>query len=259
MPFLKVQGEGHCNGWGPLTIISSSSISDNNPGTPFLELSGCAYWVDLSLINVTATGGGHAVQVDSGRIINCTITGGWFAAHSAVNASGLPVSGCGDANPTGGWDVVGPSRYGDSYFTGFSDTRNIGAWDAIPFRSGKTGERNASLGLDSLMGVLGGPGGSSGGWDTSLARTDFQTQSLSLALADPPPSFSAAVASGGSLATGTAKIASIVNWEGTVEQVYCSGECPVLVGESVTISGNSNPNFNGTVTVASVQPLALVI
>jgi hypothetical protein len=235
LPFLKVEGEGHCNGWGPLTIIGSS-ISDNNPGTPFLQLSGCAYWVDLSLINVTATGGGHAVQVDSGRIINCTITGGWFAAHSAVNASGLPVSGCGDSNPTGGWDIVGPSRYGDSYFTGFSDTRNIGAWDAIPFRAGKTGERNASLGLDSLMGVLGGPGGSSGGWDTSFARTDFQTQSLSLALADPPASLSAAVASGGS-----------------VEQVYCSAECPVLVGESVTISGNSNPNFNRTVTVASVQ------
>jgi hypothetical protein len=252
LPFLKVQGKGHCNGWGPLTIIGSS-ISDNNPGTPFLELSGCSYWVDLSLINVTATGGGHAVQLDSGRIINCTITGGWFAAHSAVNASGLPVSGCGDSNPTGGWDIVGPSRYGDSYFTGFSDTRNIGPWDAIPFRAGKTGERNASLGLDSLMGVLEGPGGSSGGWDTSFARTDFQTQSLSLALADPPASLSATLASGGSLTTGTAKIASIVNWGGSVEQVYCSGECPVLVGESVMISGNSNPNFNRTVTVASVQ------
>ena len=252
LPFLKVDGEGHCNGWGPLTIIGSS-ISDNNPGTPFLELNGCAYWVDLSLINVTATGGGHAVQVDSGRIINCTITGGWFAAHSAVSASGLPVSGCGDSNPTGGWDIVGPSRYGDSYFTGFSDTRNIGAWDAIPLRAGKTGERNASLGLDSLMGVLGGPGGSSGGWDTSLARTDSQTESLSLALANPPASLSASVASGGSLVTGSTKIASIVNWEGSVEQVYCSGQCPVLVGESVRISGDSNPNFNRTVTVTSVQ------
>jgi hypothetical protein len=149
--------------------------------------------------------------------------------------------------------MVGPSRYGDPYFTGFSDTTNLGKFDAIPLRVGKTGEPNASVGLDSLMGMLGGPGGSSGGWDTSFARTDFQTQSLSLALADPPASLSATATSGGSLATGTAKIASIVNWEGSVEQVYCSAQCPVLVGESVTISGNSNPNFNRTVTVASMQ------
>lgn len=252
LPFLRVDGEGHCNGWGPLTIIGSS-ISDNNPGTPFLELSGCAYWVDLSLINVTATGGGHAVQVDSGRVINCTITGGWFAAHSTVNGAGIPVSGCGNSNPVGGWDMVGPSRYGDPYFTGFSDTTNLGKFDAIPLRVGKTGEPNASVGIDSLMGMLGGPGGSSGGWDTSFARTDAQTQTLSLALADPPASLSATVTAGGSVATQTAAITNIVNWEGSVEQVYCSGACPVLVGESVTISGNSNANFNRTVTVGSVQ------
>jgi hypothetical protein len=252
LPFLKVDGEGRCNGWGPLTIIGSS-ISDNNPGTPFLELNGCNYWVDLSLINVTATGGGRAVQVDSGKVINCTITGGWFAAHSLVNGAGVPVSGCGNSNPDGGWDVIGPSRYGDAYFTRFFDNRGIGAWDAIPFRAGKTGELNASLGLDSLMGLLGGPGGSSGGWDTSFARTDSQTQTLSLALADPPASLSAAVTTGGSLATGTASIVSIVNWEGSVEQVYCSAGCPVLAGESVTISGNSNANFNRTVRVVSVQ------
>jgi hypothetical protein len=252
LPFLKVQGESHCNGWGPLTIIGSS-ISDNNPGTPFLELSGCRYWVDLSLINVTATGGGHAVQVDDGKVVNCTITGGWFAAHSAVNAAGMPISGCGNSNPTGGWDIVGPSRYGDPYFTGFSDTSNLGKFDAIPLRIGKTGELNASLGLDSLMGMLGGPGGSAGGWDTSFARTDAQTLTLSLALADAPASLSAAVTSGGSLATGTAAITNITNWDGSVEQVYCSAGCPVLVGESVTISGNSNTAFNRTVTVRSVQ------
>ena len=38
-----------------------------------------------------------------------------------------------------------------------------------------------------------------------------------------------------------------------MEQVYCAGGCPVLVGESVIIQGNSNANFNREVTVKSVQ------
>ena len=252
LPFLRVQAEGHCNGWGPLTIIGSS-ISDNNPGTPFLELSGCSYWTDFTLINVTASAGGHAIQLDDGKIINCTIVGGWFAAHSSVDAAGTPVSGCGNSNATGGWDITGPARYDDSYYTGFSDSVNLGKFFAIPFRAGKSGELNASVGLDSLMGLLGGPGGSTGGWDTSFARSGPQKQVLSLAQADPPESLSAAVAPGGSLTTGSASITSITNWEGSVEQVYCASGCPVLVGETVMITGNNNSNFNQSVIVKSVQ------
>lgn len=252
LPFLKVQAEAPCNGWGPLTIIGSG-ISDNNPGTPFLELSGCSYWTDIALINVTASTGGHAIQVDGGTIDNCTIIGGWFAAHSAVNAAGTPVSGCGNSNANGGWDIAGPSHYGDSYYTGFSNTGNLGKFAAIPFRAGKTGDLNASLGLDSVMGLLGGPGGSSGGWDTSFARAGAQNQTLALALADAPISVSASPISGGSLNVGTAAVTSITNWEGSMEQVYCAGGCPVLVGESVIIQGNSNANFNREVTVKSVQ------
>ena len=251
-PFLRVQAEGRCNGWGPLTIIGSS-ISDNNPGTPFLELSGCSFWNDFTLINVTSSTEGHAIQVDNGKVINCTIVGGWFAAHSAVDAAGTPISGCGNSNATGGWDVTGPSRYDDSYYTGFSDTGNLGKFFAIPFRAGKSGEFNASVGLDSLMGLLGGPGGSTGGWDTSFARSGAQKQALSMAQADPPESLSAVVARGGSLTTGSATITSITNWEGSVEQVYCASGCPVLVGETVMITGNSNSNFNDSVTVRSVQ------
>ena len=252
LPFLKVQAEKPCNGWGPLTVIGSG-ISDNNPGTPFLELSGCSFWTDITLINVTASTGGHAIQVDDGRIVNCTVVGGWFAAHSAVDTAGAPVTGCGNSNATGGWDITGPSHYGDSYYTGAAQSTNLGKFNGIPLRAGRAGDLNASVGFDSLMGVLGGPGGSTGGWDTSFARSGAQTQTLALAQADPPGSLSTALTSGGSLKTRTAKITSISNWEGSVEQVYCADGCPVLAGELITISGNSDSKLNGTVTVRSVQ------
>jgi hypothetical protein len=252
LPFLRVQAESPCNGWGPLTVIGSG-ISDNNPGAPFLELSGCSFWTDITLINVTASTGGHAIQVDNGKIVNCTVVGGWFAAHSAVDTAGIPVSGCGNSNATGGWDITGPSRYGDSYYTGTSENGNLGKFNGIPLRAGRAGDLNASVGFDSLMGVLGGPGGSTGGWDTSFARSGAQTQTLALAQANPPTSLSVALTPGGSLKTGTAKITSISNWEGSVEQVYCAAGCPVLAGELIPISGNSNSNLNGTVTVRSVQ------
>ena len=125
--------------------------------------------------------------------------------------------------------------------------------NSIPLRAGRAGDLNASIGFDSLMGVLGGPGASIGGWDTSFARSGAQKQTLSLAQADPPASLSAAVAPAGSIEAGTAKITSITNWEGSVEQVYCAAGCPVLVGEPVAISGSSNRNFNRTVTVRSMQ------
>ena len=38
-----------------------------------------------------------------------------------------------------------------------------------------------------------------------------------------------------------------------MEQVYCAAGCPVLAGERIPISGNSDSKLNGTVTVRSVQ------
>jgi len=252
LPFLKIEGGKFCNGFGPLSIIDSG-ISDNNPGTPFLELSGCNFWNDITLINDSPSTGGHAIQLDNGTIENCTITGGWMAGHHAVNPSGVPVSGCGNSNSVGGWDATGPSSYGLNYQTQYTDTGNLGRFTGIPFRIGRTGDLNASLGLDSVMGVLGGPGGTTGGWDTSFAHTGAQEQSLSIARANPPTSLAITTTAGGSLDVGTSAITSITNWEGSIEQVVCAASCPVIVGQSVTVSGNTHPPFNTTVKVLSVQ------
>jgi len=256
LPFLRVEGGKFCNGFGPLTIVGSG-ISDNNPGTPFLELSGCNIWNDITLINDSASTGGHAIKLNSGTIENCTITGGWTTGHNAVDASGLPVPGCGNSNPVGGWDVTGPSIYGLNYQTQYTETGNLGRFNGIPFRAGRSGDLNASLGLDSVMGLLGGPGGNTGGWDTSFAHTGAQEQSLSIARANPPASPTITTTSGGLLKVDRFSITSITNWEGSTEQVFCAASCPAIVGQSVTISDNTHPSFNSTVKVLSVESTQL--
>jgi hypothetical protein len=252
LPFLRVEGNGLCNGFGPITIIGSS-ISDNNPGTPFLELSGCNFWNDIALVNNSAATGGHAIQLDSGTIENCIIIGGWLASHNAVDPSGVPVSGCGNSNPVGGWDVTGPFAYGPSYQTKYTSADNLGKFNGIPFRAGKTGDLNASLALDPVMGILGGPGGTMGGWDTSFTHSGAQEESLSIARANPPSSVRVTMASGGMLKPGKSEITSITNWEGSTEQVFCAAGCSVIAGQLVTISGNSRSSLNTTVKVLSVQ------
>jgi pectate lyase-like protein len=254
-PFLSIKCEkgSVCNMWGPLMALNDS-VSDGNPGAPFLEISGFNL-VDAHFVNAQ-TNAGHTIQVDGpSRVYNCTITGGLYSTRNAVTSSGKTVTGCTQTNGDGGIDLIGPRNYksNNDYDTYFTDVRgNESKFSGLPLRAAKEGDDNISVAVDPAMGLLSGPGDPIGGYDTSFARTGAQEQSLSLAQADAPSSLAAAGAADGSLSVGISAITTITRLPGSQEQVFCAAGCHVRPGQSVRISGNSNPAFNTTVIVRAV-------
>ena len=253
--FLYINcGKGNgCNMWGPLMALNDS-VSDGNPGAPFLEINGFNL-VDAHFVNAQ-TNAGHTIQVDgSAHVFNCTISGGLYSTRHAVTISGKTVAGCMQTNGDGGVDLIGPRSYENNknYSTFFTDIRgNESKFNGLPLRAAKEGDDNISVALDPLMGLLSGPGDPIGGYDTSFARTGAQVQSLSLARADAPSSLTAATALGGSLTVGKFDITSITKLTGSRAQVYCATGCYVLPGQTIRISGNSNSAYNTTVKVRAV-------
>ena len=256
--YIKCETGSVCNFWGPLLALNDS-VDDGNPGAPFLEISGFNL-LDVHLVNAQ-TNAGHAIQVDSAtHVYNCTISGGVDSTRNAVTSSGKTISGCTQTNADGGLDIIGPRSFqnnGDynTFFTAVDG--NESKFSGLPLRTAKAGDNNISVAVDPLMGLLSGPGDPIGGYDTSFARTGAQEQSLSLALADAPSSLAATAMSGGSLHVGTSSITTITNRVGSQEQVFCAKGCYVLPGQSVKISGDSNPALNSTVKVEAVQNFQL--
>ena len=256
--YIKCEPGSVCNMWGPLLALNDS-VDDGNPGAPFLEVDGFNL-IDAHLVNAQ-TNAGHAIQIDGPtHIYNCTIIGGMSSTRNAVTSSGKTISGCTQTNGEGGLDTVGPRHFQDNndYNTLFTTVvGNESKFSGLPLRAAKEGDDNISIAVDPSMGLLSGPGDPIGGYDTSFARRGAQEQSLSLALADAPSSVSARLDLGGSLSVGTFAISTISNQGGLREQVFCSKGCYVLPGQSVRISGNSNPAFNKTVQVEAVQNFQL--
>ena len=256
--YIKCEVGSVCNLWGPLMALNDS-VDDGNPGAPFLEISGFNL-LDVHLVNAQ-TNAGHAIQVDSAtHVYNCMISGGVDSTRNAVTSSGKTISGCTQTNADGGLDIIGPHSFqnNNDYNTFFTAVDgNESKFSGLPLRTAKAGDNNISVAVDPLMGLLSGPGDPIGGYDTSFARTGAQEQSLSLALADAPSSLVATSMSGGALQVGTSGITTITNRVGSQEQVFCAKGCYVLPGQSVKISGDSNPALNTTVKVEAVQNFQL--
>jgi hypothetical protein len=256
--YIKCEKRNACNMWGPLLALNDS-VSDGNPGAPFVEIDGFNL-VDAHFMNAQ-TNAGHTIQLDGpSHVYNCTIAGGMYSTRNAVTSSGKTISGCSQTNAGGGLDIIGPRSFQgnnnyDTFFTAVDG--NESKFSGLPIRVAKEGDGNISVALDPSMGLLSGPGDPVGGYDTSFARTAAQKQSLSLALADAPSSLSANLTSGGSLTVGTSSITTISPRVGSQEQVFCTKGCYVLPGQAVRISGNSNRAFNKTVQVEAVQSFQL--
>jgi hypothetical protein len=254
-PFLTAQAEVAVNQTGNL-LLERVNAADNNAGTPCISLSGSSWYNDIVIIDSQCSGtSSPAIVVNNGTIIGCFITGNLASGHTAVNASGNAVSGC-VTQTINGFDYSSSVTSLASNYLGTNATVSNGFFgnsQSCPIGMVKSGDTNRSLCIDPFFGWGFGPGGtSSSGYDTRFYRNGNQSLAMMIAQADGPTAPSAALAAGGTLTTGTYTISSITNTSGAVEQVFCASGCPVVTGQSVPISGNSNATFNTTVTVTGV-------
>ena len=184
VPFFTTQCEASCNAFGPLNI-SYSGVSDNNPGTPLVQLRGFARYNDITIIdsNGSATGS-PAINADN-AMLNCMVIGGAFSSRTVVNASGAAQSGCVQQNINGLDFTSAASSFpsGADWTTSFlTQSGFFGGNQGPAIRMAVPGDTQSRLALDPNAGLAYGPGGSgSGGWDTEFFRSGTATASLSLA------------------------------------------------------------------------------
>jgi hypothetical protein len=259
--FLTVRSENATPNSAGNFYLEHIGMADGNPGTPCISLSGAGRYTDIIVADSICGGNGPAIVVqDSYSILGCLLIGNQGAGHNALDANGNVVSGC-TWQTNSGLDYTSPITALSNANLGTQAASNLGGFfgnaQSCPIGMTKTGDRNRSLCIDPFFGWGFGPGGTSGsGYDVRGYRNSNQSFALAFAQADGPTSPTATLAAGGSLTTGTIAINAIVNLSGSTEQVFCTSGCGyVQVGDSVAISGDSNANFNTTVTVTAVTSL----
>ena len=115
----------------------------------------------------------------------------------------------------------------------------------------KSGDLNASLGVDPFGGFLLGPGGASAsGYDTRLYRSANQTEALAIASSEAPTGLAASLAAGGTLTAGTKYFYAVTSANtascGSTNQTGASNEVSVTPG-----AGNQTASLTWTAGVGA--------
>jgi hypothetical protein len=254
---------------GPLTFIQMN-VSDDLPA-PFYETAMLRN-TDITMINVqNANASGPAIQVDKfeghagvyGQVFNCVIHGGWDPNRTAVNDAGQTVQGCVSTNSSG-WDYTGNSATADQRTDTLTTGTGVGPGsipygaatagfagnEGFPARFTEQGELSARIGIEPVLGLDFGPGGSRSGYDSRFTRSADQTLSLTFALANPPSAVTATVQSGGSLTAGSHSY--------TVASATSAANCTTTTAAFLPIlatasSGNQTVQVNWTPPVITAN------
>ena len=182
VPFFTTQCEASCNAFGPLNI-SYSGVSDNNSGTPLIQLRGFARYNDITVIdsNGSATGS-PAINADN-VLLDCMVIGGAFSSRTVVTPTGTSQSGCVQQNINGFDFTSNASSFpsGAMWGTSFlSQGGFFGGNQGPAIRMAVQGDTQSRLALDPNAGLVYGPGGTSGQWDAQLNRSGAGALGLSL-------------------------------------------------------------------------------
>ena len=255
LPIFGVQGEQPIRFMG-VVDIQSVGQSDDSPFNPCVAISAIpsgGRFADFYLEN-NLCNNGPELQLNTSTgatMTNCHIIGGGFSGRLAVDQNGNPLSGCVTSNQLGE-DYTGTSAF-DAHYSTYSTAMNglFGGNQGLPIRMTKSGDLNASLGVDPFGGFLLGPGGASAsGYDTRLYRSANQTEALAIASSEAPTGLAASLAAGGTLTAGTKYFYAVTSANtascGSTNQTGASNEVSVTPG-----AGNQTASLTWTAGVGA--------
>lgn len=240
-PAFETINFGSVTSFASLTMDGITLVSDSNPGIPLVQFNGGSFYTGIDIHTATPAVSGPLIKVISGVLSYCEATPGSASSSTGgiVDGSGNPLLGCVTSTALGK-GLTGPAAYTNSqgYYSTF--------WPAFqfsgaPIEMAVTGENNASLALDPLMGLLQGPGGTVGGYDLSVVRAaNSQTLSVSFARAISPTVITATPSgSGGTLAAG--------NYNYAVVSAVATPNCNTITNYWLTASATTTGTTSSVV------------